>query len=112
MPQLVRLYIRSVLIGLAVAGAFTAALIGFDVAGIGGLILRSDIGWMAIAMLVLFNTVVFSGVQFGISVMAMAEDRDGGSGGRGAEITERDAIVVPLPVRVNADRLDRRVRGR
>ncbi|HMO08266.1 MAG TPA: hypothetical protein PKD10_11560 [Paracoccaceae bacterium] len=112
MPQLVRLYIHSVLVGLAAAAAFTAALIAFDVAGIGGLIWRSDMGFVAVAMLVLFNTVVFSGVQFGIRVMAMAEERNEGGGGPGASITEHDARAVPVPVHVNAGPSRRRQTAR
>ena len=100
MPQLVRLYVHSVLVGLAVAAAFTAALIAFDVAGIGGLIWRSDIGLVAVAMLVMFNTVVFSGVQFGIRIMSLARDDDSGPRGRGDAL--HDAAAIPVPVRATA----------
>jgi TRAP-type C4-dicarboxylate transport system permease small subunit len=96
MPELVRLYIRSVAVGFAISAAFTAGLIWWDVAGIGNLILGSDIGWIAAAMLVFFNGIVFSAVQFAVRIMAMAEDDQGPSGGLGA----RNPVLVPIPVRV------------
>ncbi|MBA3909272.1 MAG: hypothetical protein C0524_05160 [Rhodobacter sp.] len=76
MPQLVRLYLRSVAIGFGLAAVFSGALIWLDVAGIGHLILGSDIGAIAALMLLIFNGIVFSAVQFGIAVMGMAEDDD------------------------------------
>jgi len=74
MPRLVRLYIQSVAIGFALAAVFAAVLVWQDVMGIGRLILGSDMGLVALAMLVVFNGIVFSGVQFGLRVMLMAED--------------------------------------
>jgi hypothetical protein len=41
----------------------------------------SDIGWVAVAMLVVFNGIVFSAVQFAFRIMGMAE-KDEGSAGR------------------------------
>lgn len=96
MPALVRLYIQSVALGFAVSAGFTAGLLWLDVAGIGHLILGSDIGWIAVAMLVVFNGIVFSAVQFAFRVMAMAEPDDGPRGGRGA----REPVPVPVPVTV------------
>lgn len=96
MPKLVRLYIQSVALGFAVSAGFTAGLLWLDVAGIGHLILASDIGWIAVAMLVVFNGIVFSAVQFAFRVMGMAESDDGPHGGRGA----REPVLVPVPVAV------------
>lgn len=94
MPKLVRLYIVSVLIGFALSAGFVVGLVAMDVAGLRGLILGSEIGWVAALMMVLFNGVVFSGVQFAIAVMRLAEDDDTGPrGGR----------MMPLrPIRVEA----------
>jgi hypothetical protein len=94
MPELVRLYLRSVVLGFVVAGVFTAGLIWLDVAGIGHLIAGSDIGWIAAAMLVMFNGIVFSAVQFAVSIMGMAED-DAPRGG----LRDHSALI---PVRVEA----------
>jgi hypothetical protein len=96
MPKLVRLYLRSVALGFVVAAGFTGALVWFDVAGIGHLIAGSDIGWIAAAMLVVFNGIVFSAVQFAFSVMGMADD-DAPRGGL------RDhAALIPVRVEVVA----------
>jgi hypothetical protein len=94
MPELVHLYIRSVALGFVLSLAFTAGLIWWDVAGIGHLILGSDIGLVAAAMMVVFNGIVFSAVQFGYRIMAMAEDDAGPKGGRGAP----EPVLVPVTV--------------
>lgn len=84
MPKLVRLYVQSVALGFAISVGFTAGLIWVDVAGIGHLVRGSDIGWIAVAMLVVFNGIVFSAVQFAFRIMALAEADDGPKGGHGA----------------------------
>lgn len=96
MPELVRLYIRSVALGFAISAVFTAGLIWWDVAGIGHLILGSDIGLIAAAMMVVFNGIVFSAVQFAFKIMAMAEDDEGPKGGHGA----REPVLAPIPAPV------------
>lgn len=97
MPALVRLYIQSVALGFGIAGAFTAGLLWFDVAGLGHLVMASDIGWVAVLMLVVFNGIVFSAVQFAFRIMGLAEAEEGPKGGRGA--SEPILIPVPVPVR-------------
>jgi hypothetical protein len=97
MPQLVRLYIQSVAIGFAISAVFAAALIGFDVMGVGHLILTSNVGWIAALMLVMFNGIIFAGVQFGIRVMLMADDDDGPKGG----LRQHD-LAVPVRAEVAA----------
>lgn len=94
MPKLVRLYIQSVALGFAISAAFTAGLLWLDVAGIGHLVLASDIGWVAALMLVVFNGIVFSAVQFAFRVMSMAEGDEGPRGGHGA----REPVLVPVRV--------------
>jgi hypothetical protein len=98
MPELVRLYIRSVALGFGIAALFTAGLVWWDVVGIGRLILGSDIGWIAAGMMVVFNGIVFSAVQFAFRVMAMAEDDTDPQGGLHAP----EAVRIPVPVRVRA----------
>lgn len=95
MPELVRLYVQSVAIGFAIAVAFTSGLLWLDVGGLGHLVLGSDIGGVAVAMLVVFNGIVFSAVQFAFRVMAMAGD-EGPKGGHGV----REPVLVPVPVPV------------
>ena len=96
MPKLVRLYIQSVALGFAISAAFTGGLMWLDVGGIGHLVMGSDIGWVAAAMLVVFNGIVFSAVQFAFRIMSMAEPDQGPTGGRGA----REPVLVPVPVPV------------
>jgi hypothetical protein len=101
MPELIRLYVRSVAVGFAVSAVFTAGLIWWDVAGIGHLILGSDIGAIAALMMVVFNGIVFSAVQFGFRIMAMAEDDAGPTGGRG--LGEPVLVPVRVPVKSKAN---------
>ncbi len=96
MPKLVRLYIQSVALGFLISAVFTAGLLWLDVAGLGHLVMASSIGWIAVAMLVVFNGIVFSAVQFAFRVMGMAETDEGPRGGRGV----REPVLVPVPVRV------------
>lgn len=100
MPKLIRLYIQSVAIGFALSAAFTGGLLWLDVAGLGHLVMASSIGWIAVAMLVVFNGIVFSAVQFAFRIMGMAETDEGPQGGRGV----REPVLVPVPVKVHAKR--------
>ncbi len=103
MPELVRLYIRNVIIGAALSVAFVGLLMWFNVANLRHLILNSDVGYIAIGLLFVFNTIVFAGVQFGISIMRMAEDDTPPGGGKRDAIPatmEMAAIPVPAEARV------------
>lgn len=100
MPALVRLYIQSVALGFAIATAFTGGLVWLDVAGIGHLIMASDIGWIAALMLIVFNGIVFSAVQFAFRIMGMAETDEGPKGGHGI----REPVLVPVAVPVPSAR--------
>lgn len=74
MPKLVRLYIVNIAIGFLLAVIFTTALISLNIANLRHLVTSVSAGWVAVAMLVAFHTVLFAGVQFAIAVMRMAED--------------------------------------
>lgn len=84
MPQLVRLYIRQVIIGFAVSAAFVTVLLIGNVANLGHLVLNSDIGWIAVLMLWIFNGIVFAGVQFALSLPSDHGDDDDTRGRRDA----------------------------
>lgn len=103
MPELVRLYIRSVAVGFGVSAVFTAGLVWFDVVGIGHLILGSDIGWIAALMMVFFNGIIFGAVQFAYRIMGMAED-DGKSGGRGIFEPVAEPVLIPVTESAKAQR--------
>ena len=72
MPKVFRLYLVSAVIGFAVAAVFVGLVIAFNVANLRHLIFTSDIGLMATVAFWILNGIVFSGVQFGFSVMQMA----------------------------------------
>ncbi|MCB1340518.1 MAG: hypothetical protein KDK24_05525 [Pseudooceanicola sp.] len=82
MPRLVRLYIRHCAIGFAISAAFVAMLLRADVAGLGGLVARSDSALLAVLMLWVMNGIVFAGVQFAWAIMAMADRDDPPEGGQ------------------------------
>ena len=96
MPQLVRVYIRQVLIGFALSALFVAGLLWADVAGLRGLIATTQGGWLALFLLFFFNGLVFAGVQFAIHIMLMAERPPRDGGGR------RDALPDGAPIPVKA----------
>lgn len=96
MPELVRLYIRQCLIGFALAGVFVALLIGLDVAGLRGLILTTQGGFLALFLLFVFNGLVFAGVQFGMTIMRMARP-EGGDGAPRAPLR-----AAPVAIRAEA----------
>lgn len=94
MPALVRMYIRHVLIGYAIAAVFVAALLALNVGNLWHLVSTSPMGWIAVAMLFFANGIVFSGVQFAIAVMQMAEPEGKGGGTRAPVATTRPAIAT------------------
>lgn len=73
MPRLVRLYIVQCAIGFAIAAAFVVMLLWFNVANLWHLVTHAQGGLLAVFLLWVFNGIVFSGVQFGIAVMRLAE---------------------------------------
>ncbi len=109
MPELIRLYIRNVFYGFGLSAVFVGLLLWFNVANLWHLISTSDIGYIALALLLVFNTVVFSGVNFAITIMRMAEDETPPGGGKrdaipaGLEKTAQ-MVAVPVPVEKPAQR--------
>lgn len=101
MPKLIRMYIVNVLIGFAIAAAFVAMLLYFNIANLWHLVTHSDIGWLAVLILWISNGVIFAGVQFGIAVMRMKDDDDDGPGGglrEGVMPPAREPVLVRVPV--------------
>lgn len=100
MPKLIRMYITNVLIGFAIAAAFVAMLLYFNLGNLWHLVTHSDQGVLAVVILWFANGIVFAGVQFAIAVMRMKDDDEGNGGGR------RDPIRVDMtrlvPVRQEA----------
>lgn len=105
MPKLVRLYIVQTAIGFAISAAFVAMILYFNVANLWHLVTHTSAGPLAVFLLWLFNGIVFSGVQFGISVFRMAEETGGDDGGkRDALPTISDRAAEPIPLRVDTRR--------
>lgn len=94
MPKLIKMYIRHTVIGFVIAAIFVALLIWLNVANLRHLVTHAEGGYLALVMLVIFNGIVFSGVQFGIAVMGMAEPENKGSGDGGTPLPVPDAIAV------------------
>lgn len=97
MPHMVRVYIRSAVIGLVLACCFVAALLALDVAHLRHLVFASSIGWLAVVMMVAFNAILFGGVQFAITIMGQAEAGPPSGGRRrmiGPYIGRQPALVT------------------
>ncbi len=96
MPDLIKLYIRSCIIGFIAAAVFVGLMLWFDVMGLWGLVSRSEDGLLAVLVMWVLNGIVFAGVQFAFAIMSMADkdDDDDEGGGRGAVWL---AEPVPIP---------------
>lgn len=93
MPRLIALYIRQVVLGFGLAGIFVAMLLYFNVANLWHLVTATQGGMIAVTMLFVFNAIVFSGVQFAITIMRMTGPDGPGGGGRRPLITGEKAQV-------------------
>lgn len=93
MPELIKLYIKNVLIGFAIAAGFVAMLLWFNVMNLWHLVTHSDAGLLAVIVMWFAHGIVFAGVQFGWAVMAMAEKDDGPR--RGTPVAD---AFEPVPV--------------
>lgn len=110
MPRLVRLYIRQVLIGFAISATFVALLLWLDIKGLRGLVAGSDAGALAVFMLWFMNGIVFAGVQFAFTIMAMAEpgsNRPPRGGLRFMAACAPEKIARPVPARAQKHPLGR-----
>lgn len=97
MPRLVRVYIRQCVFGLALSVVFVAGLIALDVAHLRHLVSSSDVGILAVGLLVLFNGIVFAGVQFAIAIMEMQERPEPPAGGRRQAGAAPRLALAPVP---------------
>lgn len=107
MPKLISLYIRNILVGFVVSLVFVGLLLGLNIANLRHLILTSDIGYIALALLVMFNTIVFGGVQFAMTIMSMAEDDTDSSGGKRDSIPVMTGEMIPVRVEQQSGRMRR-----
>jgi len=105
MPKLIKLYILHVIIGFAIAAAFVAMLLWFNVMNLWHLISTSDVGVLAVVILWFAHGIVFAGVQFAWAVMGLAEKPGGGSGGKRQSVAQKP---VPVPYSAGEGGSDRR----
>ncbi len=107
MPDLIRLYIRHALIGFGISAVFVAGLLYLNVANLWHLVSTSNLGWIAVLMLFMFNGIVFAGAQFGIQIMRMAEDNKpaGGSKRRIGAMMKPALVPVTQPAKTDDDKL-------
>ncbi len=98
-PDLMRLYIRHCVVGFVLSAIFVGLILWFDVVGLRGLVMGSDIGLLAVFLLWFFNGTVFGSVQFAIVIMSQADDDDDDGPRRG----------IMIPVRVAAQSRSRSV---
>ncbi|MEM6887998.1 MAG: hypothetical protein AAF636_07645 [Pseudomonadota bacterium] len=73
LPRVVRLYMVSATCGFVASGAFFALILAFNVVNLLHLIFTSNVGGIAAVAFWVLSGLVFSGVQFGYSVMRMDE---------------------------------------
>ncbi|MFZ1727174.1 MAG: hypothetical protein WBO29_03705 [Albidovulum sp.] len=95
MPALARLYIRHVAVGFALGLAFTALILWLNIGNLWHLVSVTKGGVIAVLMLVVFNGIVFSGVQFGYAIMRMGKSEKPG-GGRRVRVDRTGSEVMPI----------------
>ncbi len=105
MPRLVRLYIIQIFIGFGLSAVFVALLLWQNVGNLAHLVTNSDMGWLALLMLFIFNGLVFAGVQFAIVIMRMADTPKPPT--RGKRLP-RNPQMVPVKVVAGPPKRDRR----
>ncbi len=89
-PNLMALYLRHCAIGFALSAVFVAVILWRDVAGLGSLVMGSDVGVLAVFLLWFFHGTIFGSVQFAVVLMLDADDdRDDDDDHRGQLIPVR-----------------------
>ena len=93
-PNLMWLYLRHCAIGFALSAVFVGLILWYDIAGLGGLVMGSDIGILAAFLLWFFNGTVFGSVQFAIVIMFMSDNDKDDTPRRGLLIPVRAAAIA------------------
>lgn len=74
MPKLIRLCLTEALIDFALSVGFLGPRVWPNVAWLGQLDLHTAAGGVATVILFVMNSIIFSGVQFAIATMRLADD--------------------------------------
>lgn len=93
MPKLIRLFIHSTLIGFGLAVIFVGLLVWQNVGNLAHLVTHTADGPLALALLVMFNGLVFSAAQIAVAVLLMTDK--GTSSGPGGN--------TPVALRIPTD---------
>ncbi|WP_435231351.1 hypothetical protein ACMAZE_06330 [Pseudopelagicola sp. nBUS_20] len=102
MPRIARLYIIQVIIGFGLSTVFVGLLLYLNVGKLWYLVSHTSGGLFALSMLWFLNGVVFAGVQFGISVMQLADDNNSGGGAKhDVPVHDTEPVSVAVTARVN-----------
>lgn len=109
MPPFIRFLLVNAAIGFAAAIVFVAGLIALDVNGLRTLMLASDVGWIALLVLVFFTGLTFASAQVGIAVMRHKTDADDDHDRRGGRDPDdrfppggpdrSNRVVVPVRIK-------------
>lgn len=107
MSKLHRFLLTHALIGFGIAVVFVGMIFAFDLAGLGSLILRSDVEVLAIFMLIYFMGLTFASVQMAFALLLASKDvADDGRGGGGRLRALLQSLAYPgrdpAPVRPSA----------
>lgn len=95
MPKHVGFLLRHALIGCTMAVLFVGALLAFDVARLGTLMVESTNGPLAALVLTVALCITFGSVQMGFAVMMLGEDDE--TGGHRRPVP--NLALVPVRVR-------------
>jgi len=97
MPILVRFMLKHALFGYGVAFVFVATVLVLDLGGLATLMLGSDLGLLAMALLFFFTGLTFASLQMGIAIMTLRPERKEGDG---SDVTARPLPALLLPSRI------------
>lgn len=99
MPKHIAFLLKHAAIGALIACAFGAAILVFNLFGIGDLVRNTAEGPLAFGIFVVLCAITFGSVQMGIQIMAMGDDDDQGRGKRQRVIrAEPQALPLAVPV--------------
>lgn len=97
--QVIWFLVAHALLGFAIAAVFVGLLLAFDVASLRSLVMGSDVGLMAVLLLIVFLGQSFAGLQIAFAVWLTASDEDDDDEGGGSGLPEPVDQLLLAPVR-------------
>ncbi|MGY3439650.1 MULTISPECIES: hypothetical protein [unclassified Marinovum] len=92
-----RHYMNHGLVGFAASTVFVTMGLGFNIANLAHLVTSSVLGVVGVAVLWVICGFVFTGVQFGLSMIGTRDDDEGGPGG-GLRGPVQEYVPIRVPV--------------